>query len=124
MLASMAVIMVVGALIVGKLVRPHNPTELKLQAYECGEDPVGNAWANFNVRFYVTALIFIIFDVESALMFPVAAVFKQFVMAGSGAVVFLSLFLFVSVLIQGVIYCWSKGDLEWVKSFRKNITKN
>jgi NADH-quinone oxidoreductase subunit A len=45
-------------------------------------------------------------------------------MAGSGAVVFLSLFLFVSVLIQGVIYCWSKGDLEWVKSFRKNITKN
>ena len=71
-------LMVFGALLVGKLIRPNNPNRLKRQAYECGEDPIGIAWANFNVRFYVIALIFIIFDVEGALMFPVAAVFRKF----------------------------------------------
>ena len=74
-LAAFAAIMFVGALLVGKLLRPHNPTELKVSPYECGEVPIGTAWSNFNIRFYVVALIFIIFDVEGALMFPVAAVF-------------------------------------------------
>ena len=118
LLAGFATIMFVGALLVGKLLRPHNPTELKLTPYECGEEPVGTAWSNFNVRFYVVALIFIIFDVEGALMFPVAAVFKKFVEMGNGGVVLVVLLLFVSVLVEGVVYCWKKGDLDWVKSYQ------
>lgn len=116
-LMAIAIIMVVGALLVGKLIRPHHPTKLKEQAYECGETPVGTAWSNFNVRFYVVSLVFIIFDVEGALMFPVAVVFKKFNEIGNGAVVLGSLLLFIGVLASGVVYCWKKGDLDWVKSF-------
>jgi NADH-quinone oxidoreductase subunit A len=118
LLGAVAILMVVGALVVGSFLRPKNPTDLKNQAYECGEDPIGSAWANFNVRFYVTALIFIIFDVEGALMFPVAAAFRSFVHAGAGSVVYLSLLIFITVLASGIVYCWSKGDLDWVKSYR------
>ena len=117
-LAAFAVIMVVGVLVVGILVRPNNPNDLKLSAYECGEEPVGTAWSNFNIRFYVIALIFIIFDVEGALMFPVAVVFKKFNEIGEGTVVFASLLLFISILIEGVVYCWKKGDLDWVRSYQ------
>ncbi len=118
LLIFIALLIVVGALIFSYLIRPSNPSLIKQTAYECGELPVGTAWANFNVRFYVIALVFIIFDVESALMFPVVAVYKRFLQLGSGAAVLLSLLVFIGVLIQGVIYCWRKGDLDWVKSYR------
>ena len=121
-LLTLGILMVTGALIVGSIIRPKNPNRLKLQPYECGEDPTGSAWANFNVRFYVVALIFIIFDVEGALMFPVAAVFKKFNEIGAGGVILISILIFIAVLIQGVVYCWKKGDLDWVKSFQ--ITDN
>jgi NADH-quinone oxidoreductase subunit A len=118
LLMALGGIMVVGALLVGKLIRPSNPSELKETAYECGEIPVGAAWSNFNVRFYVIALVFIIFDVEGALMFPVAAVFKKFNEIGEGAVVLCSLLLFISILLGGLVYCWKKGDLDWVRSYQ------
>ena len=116
-LSALGVLMVAGALVVGHFLRPKNPNKVKNQPYECGEDPTGSAWANFNVRFYVVALIFIIFDVEGALMFPVAAVFQKFNQIGAGGVVLLSILVFIAVLIQGIVYCWKKGDLDWVKSF-------
>lgn len=106
-----------GSLLLGKLIRPDHPNKLKESAYECGEEPVGTAWANFNVRFYVIALIFIIFDVESALMFPVAAVYRKFNEIGAGGTLLVSVLLFISVLLAGLVYCWKKGDLDWVKSF-------
>jgi NADH-quinone oxidoreductase subunit A len=109
-----------GAMLVGKLIRPHHPSPLKETAYECGEEPVGTAWANFNVRFYVIALIFIIFDVESALMFPVASVFRHFNAIGMGGTILLSVLSFIIILVAGLIYCWKKGDLDWVKSFHKD----
>ena len=117
-LMTLGILMVGGALVVGSFIRPKNPNKLKLQPYECGEDPTGSAWANFNVRFYVVALIFIIFDVEGALMFPVAAVFKKFNELGAGGVILVSILIFIAVLVQGVVYCWKKGDLDWVKSFQ------
>ncbi len=119
-LMAFAVIMFVGALLVGRLLRPHNPTDLKLTPYECGEEPIGTAWSNFNVRFYVVALVFIIFDVEGALMFPVAAVFKKFVGLGHGGAILGSLLVFICILALGVVYCWKKGDLDWVKSYQVN----
>lgn len=116
-LIALAMLVAGGSLLVGGLIRPHNPNKLKESAYECGEEPIGSAWANFNVRFYVIALIFIIFDVESALMFPVAAVFKRFNEIGLGGTLLLSVLTFVLVLVAGIVYCWKKGDLDWVKSF-------
>ncbi len=116
-LIGLAIAVAGGSLLVGGIIRPHNPNKLKESPYECGEEPVGSAWANFNVRFYVIALIFIIFDVESALMFPVASVFKRFNEIGLGGTLLLSVLTFVLVLVAGIVYCWKKGDLDWVKSF-------
>lgn len=122
-LMAFAIIMVLGALLVGKLLRPHNPTVLKETPYECGEEPMGSAWSNFNVRFYVIALVFLIFDVEGALMFPVATVYKKFVEIGNGGAVLASLLVFIFVLALGVVYCWKKGDLDWVKSYQVSEKK-
>lgn len=120
-LIGIGIALVFGAILIGKLIRPHNPTKLKEQAYECGEDPVGVAWSNFNVRFYVVSLIFIIFDVEGALMFPVASVFKKFNEIGRGGILLCTFTIFVLILVSGVIYCWKKGDLDWVKSFHLDL---
>lgn len=117
-LMALAVGLVLVSVFVAQILRPFKPNSLKEQAYECGEDPVGTAWSNFNVRFYVVSLIFIVFDVEGALMFPVAAIFRKFVAIGEGGVLVGSLLIFISVLVFGVIYCWSKGDLDWVRSFQ------
>ena len=123
-LIGIGIALVFGAILFGKLIRPHNPSRLKEQAYECGEDPVGVAWSNFNVRFYVVSLIFIIFDVESALMFPVASVFKKFNEIGRGGIILCTFIVFVMILVSGVIYCWRKGDLDWVKSFHLNLDES
>lgn len=117
--------LVAGVLIAGRLVRPKKPSELKQMPYECGEAPQGEAWVSFNVRFYVIGLIFIIFDVESALMFPVAAAFKKLNELGLGGVVLIELLLFITVLVVGLAYCWRKSDFDWVKSFtRSNVHGN
>lgn len=120
-LITLALLVAGGSILLGSFIRPKNPTQLKETAYECGEEPVGTAWANFNVRFYVVALIFIIFDVESALMFPVASIFKKFNEIGLGGTLLLSIFTFVLVLVAGLIYCWKKGDLDWVKSYNTSL---
>ena len=118
-LMSFAIIAFLGAIwIVSAVLRPSNPNPLKEQPYECGEEPVGTAWSNFNVRFYVVSLVFIIFDVEGALMFPVAAVFRKFNEIGEGGALLASLVLFILILAVGIVYCWKKGDLDWVKSFQ------
>ena len=111
------VVLVSATLLVGKLIRPFKPNPVKNQPYECGEEPVGTAWSVFNMRFYVTGLIFIIFDVESALMFPVVAVFKDLNDIGMGGLIFMELFLFLLILAAGLAYCWRKGDLDWVKTY-------
>jgi len=97
------------------LLRPHNPESLKLTSYECGEPPTGKAWLNFNIRFYLVALVFVIFDVEIAFIYPVAAVFKEWVSKGQGPFALAEIGLFVIILFVGLIYVWAKGDLEWLK---------
>ena len=122
-LVVIAIVMVVGALLVSKLVHPNHPSKLKSTPYECGEQPIGPAWSNFNVRFYVVALIFIIFDVEGALMFPVAVIFKRFNEIDQGGIVLVTFLLFISVLVEGIVYCWKKGDLDWIKSYQVNAIR-
>ena len=119
-LMGFATVMVVGAMVVGNLIRPKNPNTVKATAYECGEMPTGDAWTSFNIRFYVVGLIFIIFDVESVLMFPVVAIYKRLVEMGEGVTAFVILLLFISVLLEGIVYCWKKGDLDWIRSFQQS----
>jgi len=90
----------------------------KLETYECGEAPVGPAWFNFNPRFYIIALIYIVFDVEIAFVYPVATVFKRWVDQGSGVFALIEIFLFVAILMLGLVYVWVKGDLEWIRSIK------
>jgi NADH-quinone oxidoreductase subunit A len=99
----------------GSLLRPSNPQPSKLSTYECGEPPSGPAWINFNIRFYLVALVFVIFDVELAFVYPVAAVFKEWVGKGEGPFVFAELGVFLAILMVGLVYVWIKGDLEWLK---------
>ena len=106
---------VFAALLLGKLIRPNRMYAEKLETYECGEAPIGLAWFNFNPRFYIVTLIFIIFDVEIAFIYPVAKVFRQWAEQGSGWFAFIEIFLFVGILMLGLVYVWAKGDLEWIR---------
>jgi NADH-quinone oxidoreductase subunit A len=100
----------------GLLLRPSNPNPNKLSTYECGEPPSGSAWINFNIRFYLIALVFVIFDVELAFIYPVAAVFRDWVVSrGQGLFALVELAIFVGILSVGLVYVWRKGDLQWLK---------
>lgn len=105
-----AVLFVVVALIAAKIIRPARPTHEKNLTYECGENPEGSPWVKFNIRFYVIALIFLIFDVEVVLLVPWALVYKEFGMYG-----FLTGAIFLVLLGLGMVYEWRKGDLEWAR---------
>ena len=105
-------------LFIGRLLRPSNPQVRKLSTYECGEPAMGSAWVNFNIRFYIVALIFIIFEVEIAFVFPVATVFRRWLEGGQGVFAFFEILTFVGILFLGLVYAWVKGDLEWVKKVR------
>ncbi len=105
----------IGTLLIGKLIRPHNPGGMKNEIYECGEPTVGPAWVQFDLRFYVLALLFVVFDVEIALLYPWAVVYKEFITDGFGTVVFLEMVFFFGLLISGFLYLWRFGYLDWVR---------
>jgi NADH-quinone oxidoreductase subunit A len=119
-----AVLLFWGGHFASVLLAPKKPSHMKSTPYECGEQPVGSAWSMFNVRFYVVGLIFIIFDVESVLMFPVATIFREMIDMGEGGYALLVFLSFISVLIEGIAYCWKKGDLDWVKSYQVSLKTN
>lgn len=107
-------------MITSKILRPHRPNEEKLTSYECGEDPVGNAWGQFNMRFYIIALIFILFEVEVVFLFPWATVFgnKKLIAGTDGLWAWFSItemFIFIGILALGLAYAWARGYLDWVK---------
>ncbi len=109
---TVAVLFLLVSLLLSRLLRytgKYSPE--KYISYECGEDPRGSAWIQFNIRFYVVALIFIIFDVEIIFLLPWAVVLKQL-----GAFAFLEGLIFIAILVVGLAYVWAKGDLAWVKT--------
>ncbi len=108
-----AIAFVVFNLLVPKLFRPKNSYEEKNSNYECGEIPVGGPWIRFNIRFYVVAIVFLIFDVEVLFIIPWAVVYKS-LFSELGLLVFFEMFVFLVVLGVGLAYCWVKGHLEWV----------
>jgi NADH-quinone oxidoreductase subunit A len=104
----------------GWVVRPRVPNAQKLTVYECGEVPIHSAWFNFNPRFYIVALVFLVFDVEVAFTYPVAVVFRRWVARGMGGFAFVELLVFVAILALGLAYVWRHGDLEWIKATRQD----
>src|SRR3954467_1574582 len=121
--SATAVLFVFGSLLAGHFLRPHAPNREKSMIYECGEKPIGQAWFNFNPRFYLIALVFVIFEVEIAFMFPVAAVYKSFIAQGQGLLAFAEIFVFVAILAVGLAYVWAMGDLEWGKGLKQDVLK-
>jgi len=121
--SALAILFVLGSLVAGRFLRPHNPTAEKSMIYECGEKPIGHAWYNFNPRFYLIALVFVIFEVEIAFMYPVASVYRYFIEKGQGMLAFLEIFVFVAILAVGLAYVWAMGDLEWVKGLKQDVLK-
>ena len=121
--SALAILFVLGSLVGGHFLRPHNPTAEKEMIYECGEKPIGQAWYNFNPRFYLIALVFVIFEVEIAFMYPVASVYRSFIEKGQGMLAFLEIFVFVAILAVGLAYVWAMGDLEWVKGLKQDVLK-
>jgi NADH-quinone oxidoreductase subunit A len=122
--ANVLVFLTVGALflavslLLSSLVRPSKYSAEKLIPYECGENPVGSPWIQFNIRFYVFALIFIVFDVEVAFLLPWAVVFKKL-----GLFAFIEGLIFIAILAVGLAYVWAKGDLQWVRPEERELGK-
>lgn len=104
----LGVVFVVVTLMIARLIRPQRPSDAKLASYECGEQPVGSAWIQYNPRFYIFALLFVIFDVEVIFLFPWAVAYKSL-----GVFALVEMLIFIGILLIGLIWAWKKGVLKW-----------
>ena len=107
--AAVGVVLVFGTLALSRLVRPHVPHPEKLTTYESGIDPIGQGWAQANVRYYIFALLFVIFDVEAVFLFPWALVFERL-----GTQAFVEMVVFIAILALALLYAIKKKVLEWL----------
>jgi NADH-quinone oxidoreductase subunit A len=105
---GIALVIGVLPLVLGRLLGPHRPDEKKLSPYECGFEAFEDARMKFDVRFYLVAILFILFDLEIAFLFPWAIVLKEI-----GTFGFVSMMIFLAILVVGFVYEWMKGALEW-----------
>jgi NADH-quinone oxidoreductase subunit A len=106
-----AIVFVFGGLLASSLLRPSKPNKTKSDNYECGEAPIGSAWMQFHVGYYLIALVFVLFEVEVAFLFPWAAVFRSLADPWPSMV---AVGIFIGVLALADIYAWKKGALEWL----------
>ncbi|MBW3589546.1 MAG: NADH-quinone oxidoreductase subunit A [Actinobacteria bacterium] len=109
MFAGLVVVLVGGTLLLARLVRPRVDKDEKLSTYECGVDPIGGGWTQSTVRYYIFALLFVIFDVEAVFLFPWATVFEEI-----GIFAFIEMMIFIAILGLGLVYAWRKKVLEWI----------
>jgi len=111
--AGIAVLVPAGMMLMSNLagkvgLRPSNPTPVKLEAYECGVEAIGGRWNQFNFRYYLFAILFVIFDVEVVFLYPWATRFLKLELFA-----LIEMAVFVAILLVGWAYAWRKGDLEW-----------
>lgn len=121
--AGVGFVFVIVNMLVGAIIRPTRKTEDGLEVYECGEPTIGDAWINFDVRYYTVALVYLIFAVEIAFLFPWAIVTKSALAgegagAGIGGFALVEGFLFITILFLGLAYVWAKGDLSWTAEYQ------
>jgi NADH-quinone oxidoreductase subunit A len=130
-----AIVLLTGIFALAKFIRPNKPNAEKLSTYESGEEPEGNANVQFNIRYYIVALVFILFEVELVFLFPWATVFgnQELFEATDGLwgwVSMIEMFIFVGFLALSLAYAWVKGYLDWVKpqlqkpDYESNIPKS
>jgi NADH-quinone oxidoreductase subunit A len=101
-------------ILLGWLVAPHRPDSEKLSAFECGFEPFEDARMKFDVRYYLIAILFILFDLEIAFLFPWATIFKEIVATPAVKIFgFVEMMIFIAILVMGYIYAWVKGALDW-----------
>ena len=96
------------AVITARIIRPHPEGVERRLTYESGMEPIGGAWIQFNIRYYMFALVFVIFDVETVFLYPWAVAFSQL-----GLLAFVEALIFIAILVVGLVYAWRKGALEW-----------
>lgn len=114
------IIFILVTLFLSKIIRPHRPNVEKLSTYESGEEPLGSAWTQFNIRFYIIALIFLLFEVEIVFLFPWSTIFanEELIKQTNGLWGWFSLIemvVFILVLALGLAYAWVNGHLDWIK---------
>ena len=105
---ALGIFLPVAALGIGRLLRPNKPTEMKKTTYESGNEPVGVGQIRFNIRYYLFALMFVIFDVETVFLYPWAVAYKHL-----GLFALVEMLIFVALLLVGLIYAWKKKVLKW-----------
>jgi NADH-quinone oxidoreductase subunit A len=105
---ALGILLPVVALTLGRFLRPHNPTPEKLTTNESGNEPVGSSWVQFKVKYYMFALLFVIFDVETIFLYPWAVAYDQL-----GLFALVEMIIFILLLVVGLIYAWKKKVLEW-----------
>lgn len=105
---GLGILLPVVALTVGRWLRPSKPTDMKQTTYESGNEPVGAGQVRFNIRYYLFALMFVIFDVETVFLYPWAVAYGQL-----GLFVLVEMLIFVALLLVGLIYAWKKKVLKW-----------
>ena len=98
----------IGSIVMSRLIGQKKPSEVKLAPYECGVPTFGNARERFSVKFYLVAVLFILFDIEIVFLYPWAVAFDQL-----GLMAIVEMFLFIALLLVGYVYVWKKGALEW-----------
>jgi NADH-quinone oxidoreductase subunit A len=106
---ALAVLVVGGMLAIGSLLRPRRPQPQKYLTYESGVDPVGDGWSQSQIRYYIFALLFVMFDVEAVFIFPWAVRLE-----GLGIFGLVEMLVFIAILALGLVYAWRKGVLRWV----------
>ncbi len=119
--AAVGLVFVFANMIIASIIRPRRSVDEGLETYECGEETIGDAWIQFDIRYYTVALVYVIFAVEIAFLFPWALVLQD-VMAdrgaaagtGIGAFALVEGVIFIVILFLGLAYVWAKGDLDWV----------
>lgn len=113
MVFIVSLVMASGMVISSSLFGQKIKSREKLMPYECGKDPMGSARERFSVKFYMVALLFILFDIEAIFFVPWAVVFRKMSEVYSKAFVFLEMLIFIAILLVGYIYVWKKGILDW-----------
>ncbi len=107
--AIIAILFPVIALGLAFVVRPKKPNPIKSSTYECGLETIGETWVQFRVQYYIYALVFVVFDVETVFLYPWAVAYNKL-----GLFALVEMFIFLGILVGGLAYAWRKGALEWV----------
>ena len=109
LLVLVAALLPAMPIIIARFIAPRKPNAQKMETYECGVETVGDTWVQFKVQYYIYALLFVIFDIETVFLYPWAVAFNRL-----GLFAFVEMMIFLIILVGGLVYAWRKGVLEWV----------